>query len=88
MLSFLMYILVLMSVEVLVKVSSGTFLFPVCKSHHAEELLFMNEKTAPRARFALTAAAALMDFRDRQTALFVRKSRTFAWRVLYFSGVM
>ena len=43
MLSFLMYISVLMSVEVLVKVSFGAFLFPVCKSHHAEELLFINE---------------------------------------------
>ena len=84
MLSFLMYILILMSAEVLVKVSSSTFLFPVCKSHHAEELLFMNERNGAANAVCLDHGGRFNGFSGRRNRLICPKKSDYGTKHIVF----
>ena len=84
MLVFLMYILILMSVEVFVKVSFDAFLFPVCKSHHAEELLFMNERNGAASAVCLDRAGRFNGFSGwRNGSVCTKKSDSCTKRIVF-----
>ena len=84
MLVFLMYISVLMSVEVLLKSSFGAFLFPVCKSHHAEELLFMNERNSAASAICLDHAGRFNGFSGRRNRFICPKKSDYGTKYIVF----